>query len=50
MDLTQKRESTLREALEREQARADTERERAEQLQRQLDEARRPWWRKMFGG
>ena len=47
--LTEKAESTLREALEREQARADTERERAEQLQRQLDEARRPWWRKMFG-
>ncbi len=48
--LTEKAESTLREALERERARADTERERAEQLQRHLDETRRPWWRKMFGG
>ena len=47
---TEKAESTLREALEREQARADTEHERAEQLQRQLDGANRPWWRKMFGG
>ena len=49
LELTEKAESTLREALEREQARADTERERAEQLQRQLDEANRPWWRNMFG-
>jgi len=39
----------LRESLERERERADKERERAEQLQAELDQARRPWWRKFFG-
>jgi excisionase family DNA binding protein len=50
LELTEKTESTLREQLERERERADKERERAEQLQAELEEARRPWWRRMFGG
>jgi hypothetical protein len=50
IELTEKAESTLREALERERERADAERERAEKLQAELDRARLPWWRKMFGG
>jgi excisionase family DNA binding protein len=48
-ELTEKAESTLRESLERERMRADEERERAERLQTELDNARRPWWRKLFG-
>jgi hypothetical protein len=50
IELTEKAESTLRDALEREKQRADAERERAEKLQAELDRARQPWWRKMFGG
>ena len=50
IELTEKAESTLRDALERERERADAERERAEKLQAELDRARLPWWRKMFGG
>jgi excisionase family DNA binding protein len=49
IELTEKAESTLREALEREKQRADDERERAERLQAELDRARLPWWRKLFG-
>ncbi len=53
IELTEKAESTLRDALERERERADAERQRAEQLQAELDRAReaatRPWWRRMFG-
>ncbi len=41
--------STLEEQLTRERERADKERERSEQLQAELDQARRPWWRKFFG-
>ena len=48
MELTEKAESTLRDALEREKERVDKERERAEQLQAEFEEAGRPWWRKMF--
>src|SRR5918995_4490685 len=40
IELTEKAESTLREALERERERADAERERAEKLQAELDRAR----------
>jgi hypothetical protein len=50
LELTQRAESTLREALAREQERADRERDLAERLQEELEEARRPWWRRMFGG
>ena len=49
VELTEKAESTLRDALERERERADTERRRAEQLQAELDRARLPWYRKLFG-
>jgi hypothetical protein len=50
LELTEQAESTLREALERERQRADAERERAEKLQAELDQARLPWYRKLFGG
>jgi hypothetical protein len=56
LELTEQAESTLREQLERERERADAERERAEserergeELARQLEEARKSWWRKLFG-
>ena len=49
IDLTEKAESTLRDALERERERADAERERAEKLQAELDRARLPWYRRLFG-
>jgi excisionase family DNA binding protein len=48
IEITEKAESTLREALERERERADSERERAEKLQAELDRARQPWWRRWF--
>jgi excisionase family DNA binding protein len=50
IELTEKAESTLRDALERERERADAERERAEKLQAELDRARLPWYRRLFGG
>lgn len=64
IEITEKAESTLRDALERERERADSERERAEKaeaslelkLQAELDRAReaarepKPWWRKLFSG
>jgi hypothetical protein len=50
IELTEKAESTLREALERERERADAERERAEKLQAELDRATLPWWKRMFSG
>jgi hypothetical protein len=43
LEISEVAESTLREQLER-------ERERADRLEGELREARRPWWRKMFGG
>jgi excisionase family DNA binding protein len=49
IELTEKAESTLRDALERERERADAERERAEKLQAELEGARLPWYRKLFG-
>jgi antirestriction protein ArdC len=49
LELTERAESTLREQLERERERAELERQRAERLVAELEEARRPWWRKMFG-
>src|SRR5215217_9085177 len=50
IEITEKAESTLHEALERERERADSERERAERLQAELDRARQPWWRRVLGG
>ena len=49
LELTEKTESTLREERDRLLAERDRERERAERLQAELEEARRPWWRRMFG-
>ncbi len=49
LEITEVAESTLREQLERERERADAERERAEKLQAELDRARLPWYRKLFG-
>jgi hypothetical protein len=49
LELTEQAESTLREALDRERERADAERERAEKLQAELDRARLPWYRRLFG-
>jgi hypothetical protein len=50
IELTEKAESTLREALERERERADAERERAEKLQAELDAERgKGFWRRLFG-
>jgi hypothetical protein len=43
LELTEKADSTLREQLERERLRAD-------RLEEELWEARRPWWRRWFGG
>src|SRR5829696_7812145 len=41
LELTEKADSTLREQLDR---------ERADRLEEELREARRSWWRRMFGG
>ena len=56
LELTEVAESTLREQLERERQRADEERRRAdaerdrvERLERELEAAKRPWWRRWFG-
>jgi excisionase family DNA binding protein len=43
LEITEVAESTLREQLQR-------ERERADRLEEELRDARRPWWRRMFGG
>jgi len=43
LELTGVAESTLREQLERERARAD-------RLEEELREARKSWWRRVFGG
>ncbi len=42
-------ESTLRESLDRERQRADAMELEAKTLRDQLEDARRPWWRKLFG-
>ena len=49
LELTEQAQSTLQDALDRERQRADEERERAERLAAELEESRRPWWRKLFG-
>lgn len=49
-ELTERAESTLREALRRERERAEQERERAEQLQAELEAERsKGFWQRMFG-
>jgi excisionase family DNA binding protein len=56
LELTEKAESTLREERDRllaerdqEREKADAERERADNLQAELDRARLPWYRRLFG-
>ena len=53
LELTTQAESTLREALEREQAAHERERERAARLEQKnrglREEARRPWYKRLFG-
>ncbi len=39
----------MRQERERLIADLDRERERAERLERELADARRPWWRRLFG-
>ena len=48
LELTEVAQSTLRDHLARERKRADEERERANRLEEELREARRPWWRRWF--
>jgi excisionase family DNA binding protein len=50
LELSEKAESTIREERDRLLAERDKERERAEKLQAELDRARQPWWKKIFGG
>jgi excisionase family DNA binding protein len=49
LELTERTESTLREERLRLLEDRDRERDRADRLQEELEEARRPWWRKLFG-
>ena len=53
LELTAQAESSLREALEREQAALERERVRADRLEQEnrdlQEEARRPWYKRLFG-
>lgn len=49
LELTEVAESTLRESLDRERQRADALELETRQLRSQLEEARKLWWRKLFG-
>ena len=50
LELAQRTESALRTEHDKLLEERDRERQRAEDLQRQLEEARRPWGRKLLGG
>ncbi len=54
LELTERAESTMQQERERLIADLERERERAERLEAELEQARRdaarPWWRRMFGG
>lgn len=50
LELTERTESTMREERRRLLADLERERERAERLQQELTEARRPWWVWLFSG
>ena len=50
LELTAQADSTLREQLERERNRADRLEEETRELREKLEDARQPWWRRMFGG
>jgi hypothetical protein len=43
-------QSTLKESLDRERQRADAMELEAKELRQRLEEAQKPWWRKLFGG
>jgi hypothetical protein len=49
VQLPEKTESTLQAERDRLLEERGRERERADQLQAELEDARRPWWRKLFG-
>jgi excisionase family DNA binding protein len=49
LELTEQASSTIKEERDRLLAERDRERLRAEKLQAELDRARQPWWRKIFG-
>jgi predicted ribosome quality control (RQC) complex YloA/Tae2 family protein len=49
LELEERTESTLREELERERKRTEEATARADRLEEELKEVRRPWWRRMFG-
>lgn len=49
LELTERTESTMQQERERLMADLDRERERAERLEQELQAARRPWWRRVFG-
>jgi len=50
LELTEQADSTIREQLERERERADRLEEESRELREKLEEARQPWWRRMFSG
>lgn len=50
VELTEQAESTLREDLERERQRADRLEGELREARERLEESRRSWWRRMFGG
>ncbi len=50
LELTEKAESTLQAERNRLLEDLEHERRRAERLEAELREVRRPWWRKLFGG
>jgi hypothetical protein len=49
LELTERTESTVRAERERLLEDLERERRRADRLEAELQDARRPWWRKMFG-
>jgi hypothetical protein len=49
LELTEKAESTLQAERDRLLEDLERERRRAERLEAELRDARRPWWRKLFG-
>jgi excisionase family DNA binding protein len=49
LELTEMAESTMQAERARLIEDLERERERSERLERELEDARRPWWRRMFG-
>jgi hypothetical protein len=50
LELEERAESTIREERDRLLEERDRERERTDRLEQELQAARSPWWRRMFGG